>query len=68
MYYRSSSIVFENPPCDNVIFFPKQIRQSILRGHKYRGYKFEFVTQENFNEVKTNTPNKAIGQLFDFRN
>ena len=49
---------------DNQLF-SRQIRQSIQRGHTYKGHKFLHITQNDFNFAKRHSPEKVYGEYFD---
>ena len=64
-YYRDSNIASNELSTNNKTFHPRQIRQAISRGHKYLGYKFAFITQQEFNNIKTLSPAKVVGDFFN---
>lgn len=67
-YYRSSSDVCEHlTSVTDDEFYPRQVRQSIARNHKYKGYKFEYISQEEFNLAKSKTPDKCHGNFFNIK-
>jgi len=64
MYFRDSSVAESYLSNKECIFFSRQIRQSIQRNNKYRGYKFLYVSQNEFNTKKQVSPNKVVGDFF----
>lgn len=42
----------------------RAVRKSIDRGSRYKGYKFQFVTREEFNKAKSESPDKVVGGFF----
>lgn len=64
MYYSDAGKACEVLSTDQLKFYPRQLRQSITRNHKYRNYKFYFTTQEEFNKHKQESPERTIGDPF----
>lgn len=64
MYYRSASIAAKELSTDEIKFYPRQIRMSISRGQAYRGFKFYYIDQAEFNRIKTESPNLCVGDYF----
>lgn len=63
-YYRNSNLVAEYLSTDQEEFSPRQIRRSIQREGQYRGKKFNYITQEEFNKIKMESPDKVVGDFF----
>lgn len=68
MYYRTANDAAKHLTTDELSFRPRQIRTSISRGSKYFGYKFSFITQKQFNKVKSESPSKVVGDYFVIKN
>lgn len=63
-YYRSASEISNTLSTDERTFYSRQIRKSIQRNQKYLGYKFIYITREEFNNAKAHYPDKTVGSLF----
>ena len=63
-YYRSASEISNTLSTDEQTFYSRQIRKSIQRNQKYLGYKFIYITREEFNNAKAHYPDKTVGSLF----
>ena len=63
-YYRDANIAAKELSTSDKTFYSRQIRQAISRNTKYLGYKFVFVTQQEFNNIKTLSPSKVVGDFF----
>lgn len=64
MFFRTANLTAQFLSSSDKKFSSRQIRQSITKGKKYFGYEFKFITQEEFNEVKTKSPSKVVGDFF----
>lgn len=63
-YYRDANIAANELSTSDKTFYPRQIRQAISRGQNYFGLKFVFVKQQEFNEIKMQSPTKVAGDFF----
>lgn len=62
-YYRDANTASVSLSCEDNPIFPRQLRQSIARKGNYKGFKFDFVPQSEFNYMKIHFPNKVVGDL-----
>lgn len=63
-YYRNANVAAESITTEEKPLFSRQLRKSIERGQKYKGYKFSYITQAEFNRIKTESPNLCVGDYF----
>lgn len=66
-YYHKSNDVFNHLFLDKNICTLKNLRVGISKNHKYRGYEFEYITFEKFNEEKRKSPEKCHGDFFNIK-
>ena len=64
LYYRTANDAAENLSKNGIPFHARPIRKSISRGSEYKGYRFKFITQEQFNKIKSESPEKVVGDYF----
>lgn len=65
LYFDSPETLIEKLSTPDSQLFSRQIRQSIQRGHTYKGHKFLHITQNDFNLAKRYSPEKVYGEYFD---
>lgn len=63
-YYDSAQLAAKMLSTDEVKFNPKPIKVSIHKDRDYKGYRFQFITQEQFNKIKSESPALAHGDFF----
>ena len=68
MYYRDANVASSSLSNSNNFYYVRQIRKSISRNGTYKGLKFIFVSQEDFNNAKILSPDKVVGDFFNITN
>mgnify|MGYP003306036884 CR=1 FL=1 len=63
-YYRNANVAAESITTEEKPLFPRQLRKSIERGQKYKGHKFSYITQAEFNRIKSESPSLVVGDYF----
>lgn len=64
MYYRDANTASEHLSTDTIQLFPRQLRKQITREQKYKGYKFVYISIDEFNNAKSKSPLKVVGDFF----
>lgn len=61
MYYNNARVACESLSTEDLKFSPRVLRQSIDRNSNYFKHKFEFVSKDEFENIKANHPELVIG-------
>lgn len=64
MYYDSSGVAAEEITKLGKRMIPRNIRYSAANSKPYNGYHFDFISQAEFNRIKTESPNLCVGDYF----
>ena len=66
-YYSSASDAEKDLSTEDFSLSPRNIRNSAQISRTYKGYDFCFITQEEFNKVKSKSPSKVVGDFFNIK-
>ena len=64
IYYDSSGVAAEEITRLGKRMIPRNIRYSAANLKPYNGYHFDFISQAEFNRIKTESPNFCVGDYF----
>ena len=64
IYYDSSGVAAEEITRLGKRMIPRNIRYSAANLKPYNGYHFDFISQAEFNRIKTESPNLCVGDYF----
>lgn len=64
MYFRSSDVACDYYSTTEHKYYGSNLRKTIRNGTTYNGLTFQYITREEFNKAKSESPDKVVGGFF----